>query len=126
MTGARGPIRWRRFGNRPSKCSSRRRNLEAKELFEYLRGLHPDQVAGSALRSFQRRVLQWRLQHGRDKEVFFEQEHLPGRVMQLDWTNANELARDGAGSAAGAFVVSLRCCRIPTGRGPRAVNPSRC
>ena len=56
--------------------------LEAKELFEHLRGLNPDLVAGSALRSFQRRVLQWRLQHGRDKEVFFEQEHLPGRVMQ--------------------------------------------
>ena len=23
--------------------------------------------------------------------MFFEQEHLPGQVMQLDWTNANEL-----------------------------------
>ncbi len=67
-------------------------DLEAKELFEYLRGLHPDQVAASALRSFQRRVLQWRLQHGPDKEVFFEQEHEPGKVMQLDWTNADELA----------------------------------
>ena len=66
--------------------------LEAKELFEYLRGIHPDQVSGSALRSFQRRVLQWRLQHGRDKEVFFEQEHQPGRVMQVDWTDASELA----------------------------------
>jgi transposase len=37
-------------------------------------------------------VLQWRLQHGPDKEVFFEQEHEPGKVMQLDWTNADELA----------------------------------
>lgn len=66
--------------------------LEAKELFEYLRGIHGEQVSDSALRSFQRRVLQWRLQHGRDKEVFFEQEHQPGRVMQLDWTDAGELA----------------------------------
>ena len=29
--------------------------------------------------------------YGQDKEVFFAQEHLPGRLMQLDWTNANEL-----------------------------------
>jgi transposase len=67
--------------------------LEAKELFEYLRSMYgeEDKVESGALRTFQRRVLRWRLQHGRDKEVFFEQEHLPGRVMQLDWTNANEL-----------------------------------
>jgi transposase len=66
--------------------------LEAKELFEYLRGIYGEQISDSALRSFQRRVLQWRLQHGPDKEVFFEQEHQPGKVMQLDWTNADELA----------------------------------
>lgn len=67
--------------------------LEAKELFEYLRGMSGEElvVEPTALRTFQRRVLRWRLQHGQDKEVFFEQEHLPGRVMQLDWTNANEL-----------------------------------
>ena len=68
--------------------------LEAKELFAYLCGLYGEEadVAPSALRTFQRRVLKWRLQHGQDKEVFFEQAHLPGRVMQLDWTNANALA----------------------------------
>lgn len=67
--------------------------LEAKELFEYLCGISGEEagVDPSALRTFQRRVLSWRLQHGQDKEVFFEQEHLPGRVMQLDWTNANAL-----------------------------------
>jgi hypothetical protein len=67
--------------------------LEAKELFEYLRGL-PGSEAGiedTVLRTFQRRVKGWRLQHGGDQEVFFEQEHLPGEVMQLDWTDANEL-----------------------------------
>ncbi len=73
--------------------------LEAKELFEYLCGLAgPDAgVQGLALRTFQRRVLAWRLQHGQDKEMFFAQEHLPGKVMQLDWTNANELGITIAG-----------------------------
>jgi transposase len=66
--------------------------LEAKELFEYLRGLYPEQADASGLRSFQRRVLQWRLRHGQDKEVFFAQEHQPGKVMQVDWTDASELA----------------------------------
>lgn len=80
-------------------------DLEAKELFEYLRGLQPDQVEASALRSFQRRVLQWRLQHGPDKEVFFEQEHEPGKVMQLDWTNADELAV----TVRGATLEHLLC-----------------
>ena len=67
--------------------------LEAKELFEYLRGMYGEEadVDSSALRTFQRRVQSWRLAHGQDKEVFFEQEHLPGRVLQLDWTHASEL-----------------------------------
>jgi len=47
--------------------------LEARELFEYLRGMFGEEagVEGAGLRTFQRRVLQWRLRHGRDKEVFF-------------------------------------------------------
>src|SRR5271157_3597206 len=67
--------------------------LEAKGLFEYLHGMYGAEagVEPMSLRTFQRRVLAWRLQYGRDKEVFFAQEHFPGRVMQLDWTNANEL-----------------------------------
>jgi len=67
--------------------------LEAKELFEHLCGLQEEEVGvdASALRTFQRRVQGWRLHHGQDKEVFFAQEHFPGRVMQLDWTNANAL-----------------------------------
>lgn len=73
--------------------------LEAKELFDYLCGMSEPEsrVESTALRSFQRRVLAWRLQHGQDKEVFFAQEHLPGKMMQLDWTNANELSVTIAG-----------------------------
>ena len=46
---------------------------------------------GTALRTFQRRVQAGGWSTGRTRKCFFEQEHLPGRVMQLDWTNANEL-----------------------------------
>ncbi len=65
--------------------------LEAKALFEYLAGRTPGAVQERHLRTFQRRVKLWRLQHGPDREVFFPQDWEPGRALQLDWTNANEL-----------------------------------
>ena len=82
---------------RAKQMLSKAPELEAKELFEYLRAMHGPEVEVTALRTFQRRVLAWRLQHGQDKEVFFAQEHSPGRLMELDWTNANELAVTIAG-----------------------------
>ena len=84
---------------RAEQMLSRAPELEAKELFEYLHGMYGPAVGVQlvSLRTFQRRVLAWRLQHGQDKEVFFAQEHLPGRVMQLDWTNAHELGVTIAG-----------------------------
>jgi len=66
--------------------------LEAKALFEHLRGIDPGVVQEQHLRTFQRRVKLWRLQHGPDKEVFFAQDWEPGRAMQFDWTRASELA----------------------------------
>ena len=45
--------------------------LEAKVLFEHLWSQAPWEVGQKHLRTFQRRVKQWRLQHGPDKEVYF-------------------------------------------------------
>lgn len=67
-------------------------DLEAKLLFEYLSERADGAVQESHLRTFQRRVKLWRLQYGPDKEVFFPQDWEAGRAMQLDWTDANELA----------------------------------
>lgn len=66
-------------------------DLEAKVLFEHLWSNEPWEIAQKHLRTFQRRVKQWRLKHGPDKEVFFAQDWVPGHALQLDWTNANEL-----------------------------------
>jgi len=65
--------------------------LEAKALFEHLQQQAPGTMCDQHLRTFQRRVRLWRLQHGPDKEVFFPQDWEPGRAMQLDWTHATEL-----------------------------------
>lgn len=65
--------------------------LEAKALFEHLLMLRPEQLRAGQLRTFQRRVRQWKLEHGPVPEVIFPQTHCPGEVMQLDWTHAKEL-----------------------------------
>jgi hypothetical protein len=97
---------------RAEQMLSQALELEAKELFEYLCAMYGPEAGavGMALRTFQRRVLAWRLQHGPDKEVFFAQEHLPGKVMQLDWTNANELGV----TIAGRLLEHLLCHSVLT------------
>jgi transposase InsO family protein len=65
--------------------------LEAKTLFEHFQGREPWNIQACHLRTFQRRVAQWRLQNGPDKEVFFAQERVAGKALQLDWTHALEL-----------------------------------
>ena len=65
--------------------------LEAQTLFEDLLAKHPGKVDPRSLRTFRRRVARWRHQCGPSLEVFFPQERDPGKSMQLDWTNANEL-----------------------------------
>lgn len=65
--------------------------LEAKALFEHLAVKHGGRVDGRALRTFQRRVTQWRRRHGPPKAVCFAQIREPGLSLQFDWTYANEL-----------------------------------
>jgi hypothetical protein len=65
--------------------------LEAKALFEYLLGEKSGRYDPGQLRTFQRRVKQWRATEGPGKEVFFAQEHRPGEAMQTDFTSCNEL-----------------------------------
>lgn len=60
--------------------------LEATTAFEDLQRRHPDEFEEGQLRSLQRRFRAWKLEkgHGR-KPVYFEQEHEPGRLLELDW-----------------------------------------
>ena len=71
--------------------------LEAKALFEHLLAVEPDLAPARALRTFQRRVRQWRAQHGPPREVHFPQVREPGQMLQLDWTHADELGVTIAG-----------------------------
>lgn len=65
--------------------------LEALSLFEHLLSKHPGRFRPGQLRTFQRRVQEWRWLHGPDREVFFDQTRQPGAALQLDWTHMDKL-----------------------------------
>jgi hypothetical protein len=65
--------------------------LEAKTLFEYFQRRYPGRFADGQLRTLQRAVRRWRAVEGPPKEVFFAQEHKPGRLCQSDFTYMHEL-----------------------------------
>jgi hypothetical protein len=65
--------------------------LEAKTLLEHLCRERPGQFDESQLRTLQRRLRTWRATCGPGQEVFFEQVHVPGRRMSLDFTCMDEL-----------------------------------
>jgi len=66
--------------------------LESKTLFEHFLARPDSGLEPSHLRTFFRRVRQWRATQGPEQEVFFAQEQTPGQLLQLDWTYARELA----------------------------------
>jgi len=61
--------------------------LEAKALFEHLAHKCGDEIKACLLRTFQRRVRSWRLAEGPEKEIFFTQDHKPGKTLAVDWTD---------------------------------------
>jgi transposase InsO family protein len=65
--------------------------LEAKALFEHLMSERPGRYQEGQLRTLQRRIQQWRAEHGPPKEIFLPQEHRPGEALQTDFTWAGEL-----------------------------------
>lgn len=65
--------------------------FQAKTLFDDLLRRKPEDYHEGQLRTFQRRVREWRAKEGPAKEVFFAQDHRPGEAMQLDFCSGLEL-----------------------------------
>jgi hypothetical protein len=59
-------------------------------VLSHLQDLHPGRFHG-VLRTLQRRIRQWRALAGPAKEIFFPQQHEPGRMGLSDFTEAGEL-----------------------------------
>lgn len=65
--------------------------LEATTIIGELRRKHGQGFTEKHLRTLQRRVRDWRALHGPEREVFFEQEHPPGREAAIDFTDCSSL-----------------------------------
>jgi hypothetical protein len=75
----------------PLLAADEKRVLEARTILGELDRRHPDCFSARQLRTLQRRIRQWRALDGPAKEVFFPQEHPPGREAAYDFTNCDEL-----------------------------------
>lgn len=65
--------------------------LNAVTILEELQRRYPSEVSPALLRTLQRRLRQWRALHGLEREVYFAQEHPPGRLGLSDFTDCAEL-----------------------------------
>ncbi len=65
--------------------------LEGKSLFDYLQRKYPGKFSDGQLRTLQRKIKSWHALEGPGKEVFFPQEHHPGRLCQSDFTDMSKL-----------------------------------
>ena len=65
--------------------------LSATTILEWLEERYPGRFGRSNLRTLQRRIRDHRALYGPDKEVYFQQEHPPGREAQVDFTHCGEL-----------------------------------
>src|SRR4051812_13811523 len=83
----------------PLLVADKEGKFEAKTLFEELCRKRPGVFDHGQLRTLQRRVREWRAERGPEKEVYFPQEHLPGRMASMDFTHATELGVTIAGAA---------------------------
>jgi hypothetical protein len=75
----------------------RDRALQATTLFALLEARQPGRYRAGQLRTLQRQIAAWRVQHGPEREVFFPQVHEPGLMAQSDFTHMTDLGVTLAG-----------------------------
>ncbi|MCP3960302.1 MAG: IS21 family transposase [bacterium] len=91
--------------------ADRKGELQAKTIFEELVERYPGRFQPGQRRTLERRVRDWRAVSGPEKEVYFPQEHPPGREGVFDFTRAKKLEVRIAGELLVhlLFVFKLSC-----------------
>jgi len=79
--------------------------LQAKTIFAELQRRYPGKFTMGQKRSLERRVRQWKEEHGSEPVLNFAQDHRPGERMQLDWTHCKTLEITIAGEAFDHLLV---------------------
>jgi transposase len=72
--------------------------LKPYAIFEHMRELHPDTFPPKSRRTVERRVREWKIEHGVAKSVTFDQIHQMADVLAFDFTSMNELGVSIAGT----------------------------
>jgi hypothetical protein len=75
----------------PRLAADTGRRLQALTLFDWVCERYPGRFQPGQVRTLQRRVRDWRAQHGSDVEAYFEQTAVPGREGALDFTDGSGL-----------------------------------
>ena len=65
--------------------------LQAKTIWAELNQRHENRFSVGQLRTLQRKLLSWRAKSGPNREVFFQQVHVPGEQGQSDFTDMREI-----------------------------------
>ena len=73
--------------------------VEARALFEALQERRPGRYEDGQVRTFQRRVKQWRAEQGPGREILLPQDHRPGEALQTDFTEGSSLGVTVDGAA---------------------------
>lgn len=73
--------------------------LQGSTLFALLCEQQPDRYRPSQVRTLQRHIARWRAIQGPEREVIFEQRHIPGERAQSDFTHMEDLQVMIAGEA---------------------------
>src|SRR5438477_2857266 len=81
--------------------------LQGSTLFALLCERHPDRYHPTQVRTLQRHIAQWRALHGPEREVIFEQQHIPGERAQSDFTHMEDLGVTIAGEAFAHMLYHL-------------------
>lgn len=81
--------------------------FQVKTLFALLCEAFPGRYQEGQLRTLQRYVHAWRVEHGPEREVMFAQRHEPGRFAQSDFTSMNALGVTIAGEAFAHLIYHL-------------------
>ncbi len=65
--------------------------IEAKSLFQHLQHQHRGKFKNNQLRTFQRRVKDWKILYGPAQEIYFPQDYKPGQFGASDFTKMNDV-----------------------------------
>jgi len=84
--------------------------LSPLTIFTHLQDEYPGRFSDGQLRTLERRVNEWRMKKGGPQVVSIAQAHVPGRLMELDWTDMNALMV----TVCGAPFPHLLCHAVMT------------